>query len=211
MAIELIAEKHANPADPFAAVWLVALVEIFFGPIYGAAIVVVLANRMSGRATEFGHAIRTGVDQWARLFAARLVANFLILLGLFAFIVPGIILAVRYSLIDAVVVLEGASVAESRNRSSALVHGRGMKIFQAGLLLRLLLVGFSNVVARVVIQAGWFDDPMVRAGFDSLINVFAISFAILLFLFYWEAHAEEEEAAALEPFQPAYHEDSPSR
>ena len=62
-----------------------------------------------------------------------------------------------------------------------------------------------------MIQAGWFDDPMVRAGFDSLINVFAISFAILLFLFYWEAHAEEEEAAALEPFQPAYHEDSPSR
>ena len=117
MAIELIAEKppipptHSRPSG--WSPWSRSSSDRSTAP----AIVVVLANRMSGRATEFGHAIRTGVDQWARLFAARLVANFLILLGLFAFIVPGIILAVRYSLIDAVVVLEGASVAESRNRA----------------------------------------------------------------------------------------------
>lgn len=207
MAIELIAEKHANPADPFAAVWLVALVELFFGPIYGAAIVVVMANRMAGRATGFGEAIRAGVDHWIPLFAARLLANVLILLGLFAFIIPGIILAVRYSLVDEAVVLEGSSPVDSRNRSATLVHGRGMKIFQAGLLLRLLIVGFSTLVARAVIRVGWFDDPMARAGFDSMINVFAISFVILLFLFYWEARAEEE-ANALEPFAPAVHEGS---
>lgn len=207
MAIELIAEKHANPADPLAPVWLVLLVEFFFGPIYGAAIVAAMANRMSGRATEFGEAIRVGIDHWARLFAARFVANLLILLGLFAFIIPGIILAVRYSLIDEVVVLEGSSVADSRNRSAALVHGRGLKIFQAGLLLRLLIGGFASVLARAATQAGWLGDPVVRAGFGSLINVFGISFMILLFLFYWEAHAEEEEAAAPEPFEPAVHEE----
>jgi len=208
MAIELIAEKHANPANPFAAVWLVLLVELFFGPIHGAAIVAVMANRMSGRATEFGEAIRVGLDHWARLFAARFVANVLILLGALTFIIPGIVLAVRYSLIDEVVVLEGSSVADSRNRSAALVHGRGLKIFQAGLLLRLLIVGFSSLVARVMIQADWFDDPIARAIFDSLINVFAISFVILLFLFYWEARAEEE-AAAPGPFEPAFHEEQP--
>lgn len=208
MAIELIADQNANPADPFGAVWLVMLVELFFGPIYGAAIVVAMANRMMGRSTEFGEAMRTGVDHWARLFAARFVANLLILLGLFAFIIPGIILAVRYSLIDAVVILEGSPVAESRNRSAQLVHGRGMKIFQAGLLLRILIVGFSSLIARVMIQADWFDDPMARAIFDSLINVFGISFAILLFLFYWEAH-EEEQAIVPEPFEPMVREEGP--
>lgn len=208
MAIELIAQKQANPADPFAAVWLVMLVELFFGPIYGAAIVVAMANRMVGQSTEFGEAIRTGIDHWARLFAARFVANLLIFLGLFAFIIPGIILAIRYSLIDAVVVLEDSPVADSRNRSAALVYGRGMKIFQAGLLMRILIVGFSSLVARVMIQADWFDDPMARALFDSLINVFAISFAILLFLFYWEAR-EEEQSIPLEPFEPMVREESP--
>lgn len=208
VAIRLIVEKHGNPADPLAPAMLIMLVEVFFGPIYGAAIVVAMANRMAGRATEFGEAIRTGVDHWARLFAARFVASLLIFLGLFAFIIPGIILAIRYSLIDEVMVLEGSSVADSRNRSATLVHGRGMRIFQAGLLLRILIAGFASLLARVMIQADWFDDPMVRALFESLINVVAISFAILLFLFYWEAR-EEEQSAAPEPFAPAFHEERP--
>lgn len=207
VAIRLIVEKHGNPADPLAPAMLIMLVEVFFGPIYGAAIVVAMANRMAGRATDFGEAIRTGIDHWARLFAARFVASLLIFLGLFAFIIPGIILAIRYSLIDEVMVLEGSSIADSRNRSASLVYGRGLKIFQAGLLLRILIAGFASLVARVMVQADWFDDPMARALFDSLINVFAISFAILLFLFYWEAREEEQSAA--EPFEPALHEEGP--
>lgn len=207
MVIEVIAEKHANPADPFAAVWLVGLVELFFGPIYGAAIVVVMANRMAGRATSFGEAIRAGADYWIPLFAARLLAGAMIFLGLFAFLIPGIILAVRYSLIDEVVVLEGSPTVDSRNRSAALVHGRGMKIFQAGLFLRLLVLGFSVMVARAADQAGWFDDPIARGVFDSLVNVLAISFTILLFLFYWEAR-EEENSGSPEPFKPAVREET---
>ncbi len=209
VAIELIAEKNANPADPMSAVWLILLVELFFGPIYGAAVVAVMANRMAGRATEFGEAIRVGLDQWARLFAARLIANVFILCGLIIFIIPGIILAIRYSLIDPVVVMENSPVPDARNRSAALVHGRGLRIFQAAVIGRLLILGLSIVLARVLIQADWFEDPIARACLDSLMNVFAIFLMILLFLFYWEARAEEEEANALEPFEPAVHERLP--
>lgn len=208
MAIEMIAERHANPADPLSAVWLILLVELFFGPIYGAAVVAVMANRMAGRASEFGEAIRVGLDQWARLFAARFIANVFIICGLILFIIPGIILAIRYSLIDPVVVMEDSPAPDSRNRSAALVRGRGLRIFQAAVIGRLLILGVSIVLARVLIQADWFEDPIARACLDSLMNVFATFLMILLFLFYWEAR-EEEEANALEPFEPAVHERLP--
>ncbi len=206
VAIELIAEKHANPADPFGALWLVALVELFFGPIYAAGIVTMLANRMSGHATSFRDATKVGVDKWATLFAARIVANVYIFCGLLAFIIPGIVLAIRYSLIDEVVVLENATVADSRHRSAALVRGKGFTIFQAGLVSRLIIVAFASVVARLAGDAGLIGDPVARACFDCLINVFAISFSILLFLYYWEAQTEWKEAALSNSYETAVQE-----
>ncbi|APW64023.1 hypothetical protein [Paludisphaera borealis] len=197
IGIELIADQNPNRVDPVEILRLKILVDLFFGPIYMAGIVTLLANRMSGLPTTFREAAQAGLHNWASLFAARIVSGFFILCGVILFIIPGIILAIRYSLIDEAVVLEGATVADSRARSSALTAGKELKIFLAGLVSFFLIAAFFELTRDLAGQAGLFDDPLTRAAFDSLVDVFAIFYSIVLFLYYWEARTERESAGLL--------------
>lgn len=79
-----------------------------------------------------GQAIR----KLPKLIAASLIANLLIGVGLLLFIVPGVILAVMFSLIIPVITLEDRKVLEGLSRSKRLVSKRWGKT----LLLLLTLV-----------------------------------------------------------------------
>ena len=126
LLIEAAQAGNPNPADVLSVVQLSMLVEIVFGPICTGGVITALAAQMSGEKTPYPEAIRAGLHHWGRLFGARIVAQGLVMLGLLAFIIPGIILAVRFSLIDEVVVLEGAGVTAARNRSVQLTRGKGI-------------------------------------------------------------------------------------
>ncbi len=201
IAIEVIADRNPNPVDPFEVLRLRFLVDLFFGPIYMAGVVTLLANRMAGLPTTFSEAARAGLHNWARLFAAQIVARIFIVCGLILFIVPGVVLAVRYCLIDEAVVLEGAGAADSRARSSALTAGKELKILAAGAASIFLAVSFGVLVVDLAEQAGLLEHPAARAAVFSLADVFTIFNSIVLFLYYWEARAERESEA--EVAQPA--------
>src|SRR5208337_2070154 len=108
LLIDMAVAGKPNQADSLTALQLGNLVEIVFGPIYSAGIITALA--------------------------ARMAAGLLVGLGIVALIVPGLVLAVRYSLIDEVVVLEGAGARVARQRSSQLTWGKGLLIFRAGVV-----------------------------------------------------------------------------
>jgi len=199
LGIGFLVEQNPNPVGPGEVFQLRWLVEIFFGPIYLAAVVTLLANRMSGRPTSFGEAARAGLHCWSRLFAARIVSGVFIALGLILLIVPGIILAVRYCFIDEMVVLEGSSVADSRARSSALASGRELKIFLAGFTSTALIVALTRVAAELAENAGILEDTVMSAIFISVVDVLGIFVTIVTFLYYWEARAEHEYAASTVP------------
>ena len=197
IAIDRMVARNPNPVDPFDVLRLRFLVDLFFGPIYMAGIVTLLANRMEGLQTTFIEAARAGLHNWARLFAAQIVSRVFILCGLLLFIVPGIVLAIRYCLIEEVVVLDGAGVADSRARSSALTAGKELKILAAGAVSIFLVVSFSLLGVDLAEQAGLLDHPLSRAAVLSLVDVFTIFNSIVLFLYYWEARAEREYDADL--------------
>ena len=88
----MMVARNPNPVDAAEILRLRLLIDLFFGPIYMAGIITVLANRMAGLPTTFGEAARAGVDNWARVFAARVVSTFFIILGLFLFIIPAFVL-----------------------------------------------------------------------------------------------------------------------
>jgi hypothetical protein len=207
-----VVQENPNPVGPREILMLRSLVELFFGPIYLAGVVTLLANRMSGRPTTVVEAARSGLHNWPRLFAARVACGFFILLftlpgivlafgagfvvlGVLLCIVPGIILAVRYSFIDEAVVLEGVSVADSRARSTALTAGRGLRIFSAGLISVVSIAILVGSVEEMTAQAGLLDDPLSNAAFVSFADVFGVFVTIVLFLHYWEAIAEQQYAA----------------
>jgi hypothetical protein len=198
LVIEYIDASNPNPnLDNAMAIYqLRNLVELVFGPIPVAAIITALAARMSGEWIGYAEAIGAGLHHWGRLFWARLVTSLIIGLGLIALVVPGIILAMRFCLIDEVVVVEGEGSRASRQRSTALTRGRYVPIFLVGVLF-VATVLTCTVLSDLAIRASGLDgQPWLTAVALCVVDVLEVYFTCLFFLIYWEARQDE---SALEP------------
>ncbi len=198
LLIDLAVAGNPNQADTLTVLQLGQLVEFVFGPIYAAGIITALAARMSGEKTSYLEAMRAGLHHWGRLFGARLVAGLLVLLGFFAFIIPGLILATRFMLIDEVVVLEGAGAWQSRRRSTQLTLGKALQIFRAWVVSIALIMTFSFSLSKLLDLAGLQNHFLAADACHCLISVFAVFFNCLLFLYYWEARQQEVNAESEE-------------
>jgi hypothetical protein len=110
-------------------------IDVIFGPICIGAIVYALFQIKSGRTVTYREAMTVGFKKWGSLFAARFAAGLFVGLGLLALVIPGIVLAVRYSLLDGVVILEESRIiTTARSRSADLTVGRRWQIFWAAVL-----------------------------------------------------------------------------
>ncbi len=158
-----------------------------FGPIHIGALVYALYQIKMGRTARYREAMSVGFRKWGSLFAARLVAGFLIVLGFIALIIPGIILAVRYSLLDAAVIVEDKGTSESRVRSKELTAGRRWQIFGAATLFVIPFLLFSFII---YLPLGFFESlniMPVEVALDCIMDVGFIVIEIVIFLFYWES------------------------
>ncbi len=194
LLIDMAVARNPNQFDASTVVQLGLLVEFVFGPIYAAGIITALAARMCGEKTSYLEAMRAGLHHWGRLFGARVVAGLFVFLGLLVFIIPGLILAVRFMLIDEVVVVEGTGVTESRQRSSQLTWGKGLQIFRAWMVSIALMMIFAFSLTELAVLAGLQNHSLVTDASDCLSSVFAVFFNCLLFLYYWEARQQEANA-----------------
>lgn len=95
---------------------------------------------------------------WPRvpaLIAASVVAAVVIGIGLLLLIVPGLYLLTIWSMIAAVIVLEGRSAGESFSRSHDLVRGNGWNVF--GLIVVVfIIVAVASGVIRLIFA--WLPD-----------------------------------------------------
>jgi hypothetical protein len=170
------------------------IVEAVFGPLVGAATLAVLARIKRGEPASYGQALADGLAAWPRLFIARLVQGGIVLVGLVALIVPGLILLVRVSFVDALVVLDGAPLGAALRVSNALTAGRRWAIFWTG---GALFVGVFSLAAILSVLAGAAGHFVAQVLADCVIAVTQSVFTIALFLFYWEArHAAAPEVPA---------------
>ena len=168
-------------------------IESIFGPIYISALIYALSKLKQDQTIKYYKAITIGFHNWGRLLVTRFVAGFFVLLGFIALIIPGILLAIRYAMINSVVVLESAGISESRWRSSELTKEKRWQIFWAFLLFYLVFFCMVFVIQLPV-------DIIEELGFISRINSMIIStvidcaleliyavITIVMFLFYWES------------------------
>ena len=80
------------------------------------------------------------------ILAASIITGILILVGLLALIIPGIILAIMFSLVVQTIIVEDTGALESLSRSRRLVSNRWLKTF--GLLLVLyIILGIVSLIA----------------------------------------------------------------
>ncbi len=169
------------------SIWL----EVIFAPVYIGALIHALARIKSGNTVTYKEAMSAGVESWFRLFAVRFVTGIFIGLGFLILIVPGVILAVRYALVDCATVLEGKRVGESMDRSVALTAGRRWEIFGASVLffLGLIVVSIFFYFPFGVIEALELSVNLAPAEIivDCVVSVAVAILYIVLFLYYWEA------------------------
>lgn len=154
---------------------LVFTTVLFVGSLLAtAAVVWVSCEKVSGQPATFGTGVVRSVQVLPANFAMTFVMGFALMLGFLLFIVPGIMLILRWITAVPALVVESAGVLGSLGRSRDLTLGHRWAIL--GFLLVLALMDF---VAFVVIELGGglvatsllgAVGPMVAQAFGLVVN-----------------------------------------
>lgn len=172
-------------ADAAARSFRVAiLVESIFGPLVVAATLAALLSIKQGQPARYLAAMKWAIILWPRLFLARLLVSVIVLAGLIALVVPGVMLLVRLAFVDALVALDGVPLRQAMGISNALTDGRRRGIFWTG---GFLFAAVFSMAAALSALAGLAEHFVVQVLVDCLIAVTQTVFTIAMFLFYWEA------------------------
>ena len=134
--ISALADAAAGDSVLAAVVWgLIAVAVSIVGYFWvQGALVETVRDVRDGRADRtVGETYRSVQPRLPALIASGIVAGVAIVIGLILLIVPGLFLITIWSMIGAVIVLEGRSAGEAFGRSREIVRGHGWQVF--GLLV----------------------------------------------------------------------------
>ena len=134
-----------------ALVLLVALIFIVtavFSPIAQGTAIKLASEQIEKGHSEIGTSVRFAVSKLLWIWALSIVVGVIVILGFIALIVPGIILAIMFSLAFPVLLIENKGVLESMGRSRELVSHRWLKTFATFLVLAIV-----NIVASAIVSA----------------------------------------------------------
>jgi hypothetical protein len=131
------------------------------------------------------------------LLVVSIITSILIAIGLLALIIPGIILAIMFSLVVPVIIIEHAGALESLSRSRVLVHRRWLKTFGV-LFLFQILIGIMGSVIGVLTDSLGLVGPVASSILLAFIQPIL---PIGLTLYYYSMTARETQAAGVQPAQ----------
>jgi hypothetical protein len=178
-----------------ASLRLNSLVGAIVGPISIGAVIFTVGQLMKGERIGYPEAIGVGFRNWGRLFFANFFAGIFIWLGFIALIAPGVILMIRYALLNPVVVFEHAWAP--RQRSTEMTAGRRFSILAAGLLFYTLFFScwfaIAFAVEYVQSEVEWLNNPWVNIAVDCVGDFIMSLITILMVLFYLEARQNESD------------------
>lgn len=170
-------------------------IEGSFGTIYVGALIHALAQLNMGLHPTYRESMTYAGRKCFKLFSTRFVTGFIVLGGLILFVVPGIVLALRYALIDAVVLLEDVEGPKARKLSVNLTEGKRWKILWTmiltylGLLITTITVSFILYLPLSLI--GQQDNFGVELIYQCIASILSALPIIVLFLFYRDAKNQQ--------------------
>lgn len=145
-------------------------------------------------------------DFWM-LLGLLIVVSFVVSIGLFALIVPGIYLAVRFCVTAQAVLLERRNVGDALTRSGELVHGHFWRAIALMLVLWVLMTILSLPAAGISVFSMFFvgEEGEVSAGLYALLALGQLAAVLvtavlsplvpLVFThFYWDLRMRREGA-----------------
>jgi len=157
----------------------------------------IVASELAGEPVGAGAASSRALTRLWILIFAGLIAIVLVVVGLFALIVPGLWVAGSFSMLSAVIALENLGPVDALRRSFALVRGRWWPT--VGFLLLVGLFGsvaaqLVQLVALPIIGAGGVG---IGAGLGFVVVVVAQGFvvaaiAVMVTLWYLDLRSRKE-------------------
>lgn len=167
---------YAAQAQPELVAWFSfggAVVSMITTYILQAALTRAAVDDLSGKGVRLGAAIGDGLAYFFPLFVVALLVGLGVFVGLILLVIPGIILAVRWSVAAPVVVMERKGPTGAMERSADLTEGYRWAIF--GLLLITLIFAYAVDIGVALLASStatnlpsWFPPNMVIIAFGSL-------------------------------------------
>jgi hypothetical protein len=176
----------------FLLIAVIFVVNIVFSTIAEGSAIKLASGQITKRQANFGASIRFVVSKLLSVWALSIVVGIIVFLGIIALIVPGIILAIMFSLALPVLLLENKGVTESMGRSRVLVSKRWLKTFGTFLVLGIVILVASLIFSAITAPLGIIG-PVVNGILSALYQPL---FPILLAVYYYSNLARISPAPA---------------
>jgi len=140
------------------------------------------SDQIEKGTSNLGVSFNFAIPKLPSLLVAQFVAGILIIIGMLLFIVPGIIIAIMFSLVIPTIIVEQKGPFESLGRSKKLVSNRWLKTLVLLLILGiivLIVTGIANVLAMPFSNIHPIVNPLITnimSAFVSPIYPIAITY-----------------------------------
>jgi hypothetical protein len=143
------AMQAMSPFVPVGVDMLVLITGLVLGPIGSAAMLRIIVQEYLDGQVSLGEAFQFALGRFLPLLGTSLLVGLCVVVGLFLCCIPGIYMAVIWSMISQVVVVENQSGTQAMGRSRDLVRGHFGQVFGMLFLLGLVtgLLNFGLVFA----------------------------------------------------------------
>jgi hypothetical protein len=198
--------EFAGSGDPLTDVipllFFLGIYLVVVGPLaYGAATYGISCVYLSQPVT-IGRCYRHALGCWGALVGSSLVSTALILPG-FLLIVPGVMLYLRYFLVQPVVVVEGAGSLGALSRSGLLIRGNAGTAVALGLLVAAIEFGVNAALEFI-------PQPHLAIALSALVGGATAVFASACYVVFYFSCRCKHENFDLEILARSVEADSPS-
>jgi hypothetical protein len=170
--------------DVISLIALIVIVTWIFYPVALGSAVRLASEQIQNGQTDLGASIRFAVSKLIWIWAVGIVAGIIVFLGAIALIVPGIILAIMFSLVLPVIIIESPGVFGSLGRSRKLVSKRWLKTF-ALLLLFAIILGVASLIVDVISAPFGIASTVV----SSILSAFFLPLVPIVLTVYYYSNA----------------------
>jgi len=157
------------------------IVTVVFFPIAQGTAIKMASERIEKGQADLGMSVRFAASRLLQIWALSIVVGVIVILGFIALIVPGIILAIMFSLAFPVLIIENKGVFDSMGRSRELVGHRWLKTFATFIVLGIIVIIASAIVGAISGPLG-VAGPVVNGILSAFYQPL---FPILLVVYYY--------------------------
>lgn len=140
----------------FYLIAVVGLVSVVFGTIAYGGTIKMASEEIENKPVGLGAAVRFAASKVLWVWALGIVVGIIVVLGLVALVVPGIILAIMFSLSFQALLIENAGIGGSLSRSRELVGHRWLKTFAVIVVFGIIVGVAAAVVGAIAAPFGYW-------------------------------------------------------